>query len=155
RPRREVASVRTLARFPPGPRLRTAVIRLHVENRRSCRRLDGNVAHQGKGDEKMETSKTLAGLIGPTLVAFAASMLLNLSSLPAVIGQASGDAALITTTGAILFVAGLAIVRVHNRWSGDWPVVVTVLGWLFVLGGLVRTLFPIQLGLAASAMAQE
>jgi hypothetical protein len=55
----------------------------------------------------------------------------------------------------ILFVAGLAIVRVHNRWSGGWPVVVTVLGWLFVLGGLVRTLFPIQLGSAASAMAQE
>jgi hypothetical protein len=34
-------------------------------------------------------------------------------------------------------------------------VVVTALGWLFVLGGLVRTLFPIQLGSAASAMAQE
>jgi len=103
----------------------------------------------------METSKTLAGLIGPALVVFAASMLLNLSSLPAVIGQASGDAALISTTGAVLFVAGLAIVRVHNRWSGGWPVVVTALGWLFVLGGLVRTLFPIQLGSAASAMAQE
>ena len=43
----------------------------------------------------METSKVLAGLIGPTLVAAGASMLLNLGSLPALIGQASGDAALI------------------------------------------------------------
>ena len=103
----------------------------------------------------METSKTLAGLIGPALMAPAESMLLNLSSLPALIGQASGDAALIMTGGVILFVAGLAIVRVHNRWSGGWPVVVTILGWLFVLGGVVRTLFPIQLGSAASAMAQE
>ena len=83
----------------------------------------------------METSKMLAGLIGPTLVAVGASMLLNLGSLPALIGQASGDAALILTTGMFTFVAGLAIVRVHNRWSGGWPVIVTVLGWVFVLGG--------------------
>ena len=104
----------------------------------------------------METSKTLAGLIGPALVAVAASILLNLSSPPALIfGQASGDAALIWMGGVIEFVAGLAIVRVHNRWSGGWPVVVTLFGWLFVLGGLVRTLFPMRLGSAASAIAQE
>jgi hypothetical protein len=46
-------------------------------------------------------------------------------------------------------------VRVHNRWSGGWPVIVTVLGWLFVLGGLLRILFPTQLGPAAAGMAQE
>ena len=104
----------------------------------------------------METSKTLAGLIGPALVAVAASILLNLSSPPTLIfGQTSGDAALIWMGGVIEFVAGLAIVRVHNRWSGGWPAVVTFFGWLFVLGGLVRTLFPIQLGSAASAIAQE
>jgi hypothetical protein len=33
-----------------------------------------------------------------------------------------------------LFIAGLAIVRVHNRWTNGWPVLVTILGWLFVLG---------------------
>ena len=104
----------------------------------------------------METSKTLAGLIGPALVAVAASILLNLSSPPTLIfGQTSGDAALIWMGGVIEFVAGLAIVRVHNRWSGGWPVIVTVLGWLFVLGGLVRILFPTQLGSAAAGMAQE
>src|SRR5215468_6828969 len=97
----------------------------------------------------METSKMLAGLIGPTLVAGGASVLLNLGSLPALIGQASGDAALILTTGMLIFVAGLAIVRVHNRWSGGWPVIVTV------LGGLGRILFPTQLGSAAAGMAQE
>ena len=31
----------------------------------------------------MTTSKTIAGLIGPTLVAIAASMLLNIGSFPA------------------------------------------------------------------------
>ena len=90
----------------------------------------------------MTTSKTIAGLIGPTFVAIAASMLLNIGSFPALAEQVSRDPALIFVSGILLFVAGLAIVRVHNRWTNGWPVLVTVLGWLFVLGGLARMLFP-------------
>jgi hypothetical protein len=37
----------------------------------------------------MTTSKTIAGLIGPTLVAIAASMLLNIGSFPALAEQVS------------------------------------------------------------------
>lgn len=36
----------------------------------------------------MTTSKTIAGLIGPTLVAIAASMLLNIGSFPALLRKA-------------------------------------------------------------------
>ena len=39
----------------------------------------------------MNTSKTIAGLIGPTLVAMAASMLLNVGSFPALAEQVSHD----------------------------------------------------------------
>jgi hypothetical protein len=88
----------------------------------------------------MTTSKTIAGLIGPTLVAIAAGMLLNIGSFPALAEQVSRDPALIFVSGILLFVAGLAIVRVHNRWTNGWPVLVTVLGWLYVLGGLARML---------------
>jgi hypothetical protein len=70
----------------------------------------------------MTTSKTIAGLIGPTLVAIAASMLLNIGSFPALAEQVSRDPALIFVSGILLFVAGLAIVRVHNRWTNGWPV---------------------------------
>jgi hypothetical protein len=37
----------------------------------------------------MTTSKTIAGLIGPTLVAIAASMLLNIGPFPALAEQVS------------------------------------------------------------------
>jgi hypothetical protein len=52
---------------------------------------------------------------------------------------------LILVSGVLLFIAGLAIVRVHNYWAEGWPVVVTVLGWLAIAGGILRMLFPIQL----------
>jgi hypothetical protein len=78
-------------------------------------------------------SKTIAGLISPTLVAIAAGMLLNIGSFPALAKQVSRDPALIFVSDILLFIAGLAIVRVHNRWTNGWPVLVTILGWLFVL----------------------
>jgi len=77
-------------------------------------------------------------------------MLLNVNSIPTLIGQAARDPALIMVSGIITFVAGLAIVRVHNFWKGGWFVVVTVLGWLFLVGGLARILFPSQLAAMAA-----
>jgi hypothetical protein len=103
----------------------------------------------------MTTSKTIAGLIGPTLIAIGATILLNLSSWPFLLEQASRDPALIYLSGVLLFVAGFAIVRAHNRWTAGWPVLVTVLGWLAVLGGLLRMLFPIQLGQLALGLASK
>ena len=52
------------------------------------------------------------------------------------------DPGLIFVSGILLLVAGLAIVRVHNVWSGGWRVVVTVLGWLAVISGILRMLLP-------------
>ncbi|HXX36598.1 MAG TPA: hypothetical protein VEP50_00395 [bacterium] len=94
----------------------------------------------------MTTSKTIAALIGPTLVAGAAAVLLNLADWPALAERAFRDPALVFESGFPLFVAGLAIVRAHNRWAGGWPLLVTALGWLALLGGLSRILFPIRLG---------
>jgi len=103
----------------------------------------------------MRTSKTIAGLIGPTLVAVAAAVLLNLGSFPALAEQVSRDPALIFLSGILLFVAGLAIVRAHNIWAGGWPVLVTVLGWLILLGGLARMLFPTQIAAIAAGVGRS
>ena len=102
----------------------------------------------------MTTSKRIAALVGPTLVAMAAAMLLNLGSFPALAQQISRDPALILVSGILLLVAGLAIVREHNRWTGGWPVLVTALGWLAILGGLARMLFPFQLAGIAGGLGQ-
>ncbi len=104
----------------------------------------------------MTASKTIAGLLGPTLVALGLAMLLNLGSMPAIAAQIPRDPALIFVSGILLFVAGLAIVRAHNVWSGGWPVLVTVLGWVALVGGMARMFFPIRLaGIAAQMGASR
>jgi hypothetical protein len=103
----------------------------------------------------MTTSKMIASLIGPTLVAIAAAVMINFGSSPALAEQFARDPALIFVSGVLVFVAGIAIVSVHNIWAGGWPVLVTVLGWLAVLGGLVRMLFPIQLAAIVAGVGQS
>ena len=102
----------------------------------------------------MATSKTNAALLGPTLIASAASIFLNLDAWPGMVDQAFQNPALVFVSGYPLFVAGLAIVYFHNQWKGGWPVVVTALGWLAVVGGLVRILFPARLAEIATTAVQ-
>ena len=63
----------------------------------------------------MTTSKTIAALLGPTLIASAASIFINLNMWPALVDQAFHNPALVFVTGYPLFVAGLAIVYFHNQ----------------------------------------
>jgi uncharacterized membrane protein HdeD (DUF308 family) len=82
-------------------------------------------------------------------------LLLNLGSISALLEPLSHDPALVLIYGIFLFVAGLAIVRFHNRWEANWSVLVTILGRLLIVGGLVRMLFPLRLAAMAGDFAQS
>jgi surface polysaccharide O-acyltransferase-like enzyme len=84
----------------------------------------------------MADSKHIAGLIGPAIIALTASELLNLHI------WATNIAPVTYLNGTLLFIAGLAIVRAHNRWTRGWPVMVTLTGWFIMLGGLYRMFAP-------------
>ena len=77
-------------------------------------------------------SKQIAGLVGPTLVAVTGSEMVNPQIWEAVTAPVTYQA------GMLLFVAGLSIVRAHNRWLIGWPVVLTLVGWFGVIAGLLR-----------------
>jgi uncharacterized membrane protein YhaH (DUF805 family) len=95
-----------------------------------------------KGEAEMTNSKRIAGLLGPTLIAIAITEAMNLRVFETFIGPAL--APFVYLNGTLLFVAGLAIVRAHNRWNGGWPVLVTLMGWLAMLGGLIRMIAPVS-----------
>lgn len=84
----------------------------------------------------MAPSRQLAGLLGPSLIAVSMTESMNLEIF------SHTSAHLVYLNGTLLFVAGLAIVRAHNVWTRSWPVLVTLIGWLFLLGGLIRMIAP-------------
>jgi hypothetical protein len=90
----------------------------------------------------MAYSKLIAGLMGPLLAALGVAMLVNRDLFPRLAERIAEDTGLILLSGILLLLAGVAIVRVHNVWSGGWRVLITVLGWLAVVSGLARMWFP-------------
>ena len=84
----------------------------------------------------MMDSRRLAGLIGPTMVALGATEAINMDVF------ANQIAPVVYLNGAILFVAGLAVVRAHNLWTWRWPVIVTLTGWFTLIVGLWRMAAP-------------
>lgn len=84
----------------------------------------------------MANSKRLAGLIGPTLIVLSISEALNAHIWLTV------SATQTYLVGTLWFIAGLTIIRTHNIWALDWPVLITLIGWFALLGGLARMFFP-------------
>jgi hypothetical protein len=70
------------------------------------------------------------------------AMLLNLERFSVLIGQFVQNQGLIFLSGILAMLGGLAVVRVHNHWSGGWPVIVTILGWMGIVGGVARMWLP-------------
>jgi hypothetical protein len=89
----------------------------------------------------MQPAVLIARLIGPLFIAIGLGILLNGAFYTALLLEAVHSPTLIYFSGLMTLVAGLAILNVHRTWSG-WPVLVTIIGWLFVIGGLVRIVLP-------------
>lgn len=93
----------------------------------------------------MPTSKIIAALLGPALIVSAAMVFINLDATPTIIDELSKSPMLIVLAGYAAFAPGLAIVHFHNRWTAGRPVLITLMGWLSLVIGLVRILFPVRL----------
>ena len=90
----------------------------------------------------MQASIFLAKLIGPIALVIGAGIMLNAAMFRRLAEEFVADDALVYLSGMLTMTAGMAIVLTHNLWVADWPTIITVLGWLMVIGGAVRIAFP-------------
>jgi hypothetical protein len=90
----------------------------------------------------VQTSIFLARLLGPILLIFGVSLLVNGRAFRAMGRELVDSALLVTLSGFVDFAAGLAIVLTHNVWVASWRVLITLIGWLLLIRGAVRILVP-------------
>ena len=94
-----------------------------------------------KGQD-MQASVYLARIIGPVFAAIGVGMLVNAAAYRVLVDEFLQSYALIFLSGLLAMPVGLAIVHAHRVWESDWRVIITVLGWLLVIGGAVRIIIP-------------
>jgi len=94
----------------------------------------------------MTTSRYIARLMGPVLLLIGIGMVMGMltegDGYSSIMKEFISSRALIFITGALALVAGLAVVNAHNLWVPDWRVIVTILGWLFIIRGVMNLVFP-------------
>jgi proline iminopeptidase len=93
------------------------------------------VSKPAEADEAFKKSIRLAGLVGPAAVLLGLTETLNLHIWTTNLAQVT------YLNGALLFIAGLSIIRIHNIWKG-WPVLITLAGWILFFGGMYRMIAP-------------
>jgi hypothetical protein len=95
----------------------------------------------------MDRSVQLAKLIGPPFLAVGLGLLLNQKTYwdmtDEVLRHPSAVSnMLIYLSGVLAMIVGLAVVNAHPSWTRDWRIVITIIGWLFLVVGILRIILP-------------
>jgi hypothetical protein len=89
----------------------------------------------------MQPARFIARLIGPTYLAIGVGILLNGSFYTGLVEEAVRSASLIYFSGLMAILSGLAILNVHRAWHG-WQGIITIIGWLLTIAGVLRLVLP-------------
>jgi hypothetical protein len=103
----------------------------------------------------MSNSIFIARLIGPVMLVIGIAVLANQRAFREMSEEFLGSRALMFLSGLLIMPAGLAIVLTHNVWTPDWRVLVTLFGWLNVIGGALRLCAPAYLIQTGRAMLKR
>lgn len=103
----------------------------------------------------MDISVLLAKVLGPYFLILGISMFINVARVKSVVEDLSDNTPLLFFSGSIALIFGTLIVVVNNIWSADWRIVVTLVGWIILVKGVMRVLFPQMVLNAARNVVQS
>ncbi|HKM88148.1 MAG TPA: hypothetical protein VJX48_06055 [Xanthobacteraceae bacterium] len=90
----------------------------------------------------MPPAVLIAKLVGPLFVAIGVGILLNAPFYAGAIVEAVHSPTLVYLSGVASLIAGLAMLNAYRAWTADWRVIVTILGWLMAIAGVIRIVLP-------------
>ena len=103
----------------------------------------------------MSTSVFLARLIGPVMLVIGLAVLVNQRAFRELAEEFLASRALIFLSGLLIMPVGLAIVLVHNIWAADGRVMITLFGWVNLIGGAARLFAPAYVMQTGRAMLKR
>lgn len=90
----------------------------------------------------MDLSIFLAKVMGLYLVIGGVATLINYKTFRDAVKDFAKSRIIPLLSGVLALMIGLLLVVSHNVWEGGWPVIITVIGWLAVLEGILYLVFP-------------
>ncbi len=90
----------------------------------------------------MENAIVIARIIGPYFIIAGLGFLFNLKNFQKVMEDFSKNSALLYMGGVMALFFGLLIVQFYNVWKVQWTLIITILGWMSLIKGVVLIVFP-------------
>lgn len=90
----------------------------------------------------METSIFLAKVIGLSGAISTLAVLIRYKTLLEMEETAVKNPVITYLSGFFILIVGVLLVVSHQVWTGDWRVVVTIIGWMILIKGVIRIFFP-------------
>lgn len=93
----------------------------------------------------MVTSILLAKFLGLIFVPFGLIFLFNRTLFDKFIATLPENPIFFIFSGFINLIIGSFIIAAHNNWDANWTVVITIIGWVLFVSGLLRLSIPYKL----------
>jgi hypothetical protein len=90
----------------------------------------------------MELSIVIAKIISVIYIASGIAVLIGTIRLSELVNDFEKSSALTFISGCIGIIAGMILVVYHNIWVKNWNVVITIISWIMLVGGVIVVIIP-------------
>lgn len=90
----------------------------------------------------METSILIAKIIGIIYLSFGLGILINTKLYQKLLEQLLIDPSIRILGGVMSIIIGILILEYHNIWEANWTIVISIIGWIALIKGILLLTFP-------------
>jgi hypothetical protein len=105
--------------------------------------------------QSADRTRLFARVIGPYLVIAMAVYAARMPDLRELFSAFDSDPMLVWVTGTFTLLIGLVVVALHQEWHGAAAAIVSALGWLTTVKGIVIMAFPGSYSSLADTLADR
>lgn len=92
--------------------------------------------------QSTETTRRFARVLGPFFAIVAATVVTRAPDMRELLAEFGATSIWSWVTGAYVLMGGIIVVALHPYWRGVAAVIVSLLGWLMVVRGVLLMAFP-------------
>lgn len=90
----------------------------------------------------MDISHLLARILGIMMIVLYGGFLINQKFYQQIGKDMVKNPIFLLLSGFISLLCGLLIIQIHPFWVLNWTILITLLGWILILNGICRLVFP-------------
>ena len=90
----------------------------------------------------MELSILIAKIISVIYISTGIAVLIGTINFKDIVNDFEKSPALTFVAGSVGIFIGIILIEYHNIWVMNWNVLITIISWLFLIGGVIVVIIP-------------